>query len=848
MSVDPACGLSEAEAKRRLAAEGANALPGAGRRSFLTLALDVLSEPMLLLLLGAGAVYMMLGDIHDALILMAFAGLTVLIELVQEGRADRAIAALGELGAPQALVLRDGVRRRIPATEVVRGDILAIAEGDRITADGWLVDAQGLHADESILTGESVSVVKRSAASSEIGGELPLPGGDGLPAGFSGTLVVRGSGLLLATATGPATHMGKIGQSLASVDTSPPRLVAQTRGMVRWFALFGLAVSVLAGVLFGLLRGGWLDALLAGIALAMSMLPEELPVVLTLFLTMGALRLSRVRVLSRRGAAIESLGAATVLCTDKTGTLTLNRMAIAQLRLPDGQTFVPARDGNNDIPGQFVDLASLGILASLPQPFDPMEVAFHDLAQGACGQALMARQNNGWTLLRQYGLSPDLLAVTHVWSGPDGQRLGAVKGAPEAIAQLCRVDDAQRAELKATVKEMAAAGLRVLGVAEATWGDDALPDDPRGFPFVFRGLVGLADPLRADVPGAIAMLQAAGVRVVMITGDYPETAAAIAAEAGIRAGDVMTGPEIQELDDKALATRIRSVAVFARVMPEQKMRLVEALKSAGEIVAMTGDGVNDAPSLKAAHIGIAMGKRGTDVAREASAIVLLDDDFGAIPTALRLGRRIYDNLRKAIGFIVGVHIPIGGLALAPLLTGWPIILGPMHIALLEMVIDPICALAFEAEPDEPDVMERPPRDPDSALFPRSLVLWSVIQGLVALGAVVALAAWAQRLDPNAARSVIFAGLVMCVLVLVMANRSFVAGGGLRGLRGNGPLAFILLAVFAIFTLLLAAPAVAGLFRFTPIDGARLVPAVIAAVAAGAVLALLKPLFRKSLIH
>ncbi|MCB2080922.1 MAG: HAD-IC family P-type ATPase, partial [Novosphingobium sp.] len=577
-------GLSQADAAARLAAEGPNELPGGGRRSMLHVIADVLREPMLLLLIGAGVIYLVLGELYDALILMAFAGLSIVIAIVQEARTERAIDALRDLSLPHATVVRDGERSRIPSREVVRGDLLAVSEGSRIAADGWIFEAEGLHADEAILTGESVTVTKRALAG-EPGNSPPLPGGNDLPYAYSGTLAVRGTGLVLVDATGPHSRIGQIGQSLASLETETPRLTLQTRRLVRWLAAFGLVVSVLAVLLYGFLRGGWLEAMLSGIAIAMSMLPEELPIVLTLFMTMGAFRMSRARVLARRGTAIETLGAATVLCTDKTGTLTENRMEIADLWLPDGQVFQP---GSEDalLSDDHVGLARTGLLACLEEPFDPMEKAFHDLAATLDG----ARAN--YTLEKQYPITPDLLAMTHVWSQEDGSELiVAAKGAPETIADLCKLEAVQREDMEDSIAQMASHGLRVLAVASARWSGAELPDAQDGFAFEYRGLVGLADPLRQSVPGAVAELQEAGIRVVMITGDYPATAAAIAKQAGIATGRVMTGEEIARTDDDDLARHIAEVSVFARVMPEQKLRIVRALKAAGEVVAMTGDGV-----------------------------------------------------------------------------------------------------------------------------------------------------------------------------------------------------------------------------------------------------------------
>jgi Ca2+-transporting ATPase len=844
-------GLSQDEAAAILARNGPNELAGGGHRSLLFAVRDVLSEPMLLLLLAAGAIYFLLGDFRDAAVLSGFAGLTIVIAIVQEGRTDRAIEALRDLTMPMVLVIRDGERRQVPSREVVRGDIVVLSEGDRIPADGWLPEAEGLQADESILTGESVPTSKRACIAGDP--DLPpLPGGDGLPFVFAGTLVVRGNGILEVSATGPRTRMGAIGQSLATLETESPRLKRQTRRLVRLFAFFGIGVSLLATALFGLLRGGWLEAVLAGIALGMSMLPEELPVVLTLFMTMGALRMSRNRVLARRGAAIESLGAATVLCTDKTGTLTQNRMEIAELRLPDGQSLAIGGAGKLTPAGDFVDLAALGILACLEQPFDPMETAFHDLEARHGDAGLDRRRDEGLMLRKQYGFGTEMLAMSQIWSRDgDSEHVVATKGAPEAIADLCGLAGPERAALDAAVEAMASRGLRVLGVAEARWQGNDFPASQRAFAFAFRGLVGLADPLRESVPDAVRQLQDAGVRVVMITGDYPATAGAIAARAGIAGGALMSGQDLAALDDAALAARIVEVAVFARVLPEQKLRIVQALKSAGAIVAMTGDGVNDAPSLKAAHIGIAMGRRGTDVAREAAAIVLLDDDFGSIPVAVRLGRRIYDNLRKAMGFIFAVHIPIAGLALAPLLFGWPIILGPMHIALLEMIIDPVCSLAFEAEPEEDDIMRRPPRDPDGALFPRRLLAWAVLQGSVSLAMLLGLTLWAMDHAGGSIeemRSIVFAGLMAAVLVLVAINRAFRVSGSLSRARRNLPLVVIVgLAVLAS-VLMFEVPMVAGLFGFTMLDGAGLVAVAILTLGLLATLGLFKRPLRDMLVR
>lgn len=841
-------GLSEAQAQARLKAEGSNELPRPDRRTPLRIVVEVLREPMLALLLGGGVIYLAIGNLQDALILLAFATMSVVITIVQESRTERVLEALRDLTSPRALVIRDGVRKRIAGRDVVRGDIVVLAEGDRIPADAALIQSDDLQTDESLLTGESVPVRKAAGAPAD-SVKVPRPGGDDLPYVFSGSLVVRGTGIGEVIATGLRSEIGKIGQSLGAMETQPPRLQMQTRRLVRAFAVVGGAVSGLVVLLYGTLRGGWLDALLAGIALGMSMLPEEFPVVLTVFMAMGAWRISRARVLTRRAAAIETLGSATVLCTDKTGTLTENRMTITELRLKSGEVFLPRMAIGAGMPERFHALAEFGFLASTQDSTDPMEKAFHDLVSERLAESEHPPSPQ-WKLVHMYGLRRDLLAVSRVWQVSESKQdfVVAAKGAPEAIANLCRLSVAEFSALMQSVDAMAAEGLRVLGVARASFAGGLWPQSPRDFSFEFLGLVGLADPLRASVPAAVKECRSAGIRVVMITGDYPATARAIARQAGVDAEDMVTRQELEQLDEAALAERVRTASVFARIMPEQKLRIVSALKANGEIVAMTGDGVNDAPSLKAADIGIAMGGRGTDVAREASSIVLLDDDFGSIVTAIRLGRRIYDNLRKAMGFIFAVHVPIAGLALLPLVFGLPIVLQPMHIAFLEMVIDPVCSLVFEAETEEQDVMRRPPRDPNEPLFSWPLIGWSLLQGVFTFGLVAAIffGGFARGMPENEVRALTFFSLVLMIVSLIFVNRSFSTSLITALRRPNPALALVLLAVTVALSLTLLWPYASALFRFGPLHFDDLALTLGTALVALVFLELLKLLWRKDL--
>ena len=826
-------GLTQAEAARRLAVQGANELQRTNRRSALRIVFEVMKEPMLALLLGGGVVYLALGSLEEALILLIFASLSIGITVVQEARTERVLDALRDLTSPRALVIRDGQRARIAGREVVVGDLIVLSEGDRVPADATLIEATGLAADESLLTGEAVPARKKPPAHPANRPPSARAGGEDLPQVFSGSLIVRGTGIAEVTATGTRSELGKIGASLAALETETPHLQRQVQRLVLVMAVSGGLISLAVVVLYGVLRGGWLQAVLAGIAVGMSVLPEEFPMVLAVFMAMGAWRISKARVLTRRASAIETLGAASVLCTDKTGTLTENRMKVVELRLANGQ--VLAVDGA-PLADPFLDLAEVGTMASAPRPFDPMERAFHDLYPLDTGQSL----------IRSYPLTEGLLAMTQVWQTGKSQ-IATAKGAPEAIAGLCQLGPVATKAVNSQVNAMASQGLRVLGlaVAEATDLPSDLPAAQTGFAFRFLGLVGLADPLRAQVPAAVAECRAAGIKVVMITGDYPATARAIAAAAGLQGDTVITGPDLQAMTDEALARAVKTATIFARIQPEQKLRIVGAFKAGGAVVAMTGDGVNDAPSLKAAHIGIAMGGRGTDVAREAASMMLLDDDFGSIVTTIRLGRRIYDNLRKAMSFILAVHVPIAGLALMPLLFGMPLMFSPIHLAFLEMVIDPVCALVFEAEGAEPGLMRRPPRPALEPLFSGPTVLWSLFQGAVVLltvGAIVWFAP-AYGMSEGQTRALGFTSLVLSIVSLIFVDRATTSSILTAVMRPNTALMAVLPIVAATLSAALFWPPAQGIFGFAALPGLWLALPPVAAFAVLAGLELVKPIWR-----
>lgn len=811
-------GLSEKDAASRLANEGYNELPSSKQRSIFVIAFEVAREPMFLLLVACGMIYLFLGDLREALMLLGFVFVVLGITLYQERKTERALEALRDLSSPRALVVRDGNQKRIAGREVVRGDVIVLNEGDRVPADAVLFSCINLSIDESLLTGESASV--RKTACSKIP-SMTKPGGDDLPCVYSGTLVVKGQGIATVEAIGANTEIGKIGKAIQSVEIEETPLQIETGTIVRKLAFLGVFFCLLVIVVYGLTRGNWLNGFLAGITLEMALLPEEFPVVLTIFLALGAWRISQKRVLTRRVPAVETLGSATVLCVDKTGTITQNRMSVSRIYAQGAFYQVDCRVPES-IPEAFHEVIEFSILASQKDPYDPMEKAFREL--GEISLSRTEHLHDDWTLVQEYPLSNSLMALSHVWKSPAGSEyVIAAKGSPEAIAKLCHLSEQERGSLTGTIESMARDGLRILGVARAKFKITDLPGEQHDFAFEFLGFAGLADPVRPGVLEAVRECSNAGIRVVMITGDYPGTAANIADQIGLRHDDgIITGSELDSMKEGELQKRIGNVNIFARVVPEQKLRIVQALKKNGDVVAMTGDGVNDAPALKAAHIGIAMGGRGTDVAREASALVLLDDDFSSIVQAVRMGRRIFDNLKKAVAYILAVHVPIAGISLIPVLLKWPLVLLPVHIVFLELIIDPACSVVFEAEPEEADVMTRPPRRVDAPLFGRRMVAISLLQGVSVMLIIFAVYA-ASRMrgqGETEARAMTFTTLIIANIGLIFTNRSW-SQLIINTLRTkNAALWWVTGGALAVLGLVLSFPFLRNLFRVTilnPVD-------------------------------
>ena len=802
-------GLTNEEAAKRLAEFGPNTIARQDRRSFGAIARETLREPMFLLLLAAAGLYLIFGDLAEGVFLSAGALLSLSLVVIQEVRSERALAALNALAEPRARVMRDGALVTIEARELVLGDIVLLAEGARVPADGELVEGSALEVDESTLTGEAAACTKVAAAARERTDTSPKDSSE--TSVFASTLVRRGQALAEVTRTGPSTRIGQIGAALHEIREQPTLVQRDIRWLISRIGILALVFCVVVAVTYGLVRHDWFQGALSGLTLAISLIPEEFPMVLVIFMTLGAWRMAKHNVLVRRSAVIETLGATTLLCADKTGTITQNQMALRRIwRAGQGHD---ASDQLADEPRTVVEAAQL---ASAVQPHDPMDVAVH-AAAGPPGNA---------DLVQSYPLSPEFLAVVQVWKAPGGGSLiYAAKGAPETILDLCQLDNLARGNAERAIHEMANEGMRVLGVATARV-EGAAELDPKHLNYVLEGLLGFEDPVRSDVPPALELAREAGVQVAMITGDYPATALAAAREAGIdTAGGVLTGAEVE------VASDISRVRVFARVMPEQKLLLVRRFKDAGHIVAMTGDGVNDAPALAAADVGIAMGQRGTDVAREAADLILLDDRFASIVTGIALGRRIFTNLRRAMTYITAVHIPVAGVVLLPLLLGLPPMLYPMHLVLLELIIDPLCSIVFEAEPSEADAMKRPPRNSHEPLFGSSQIAIAALDGLVLLAGVLGLYAWFHEsgASEGQARAASFIALVAGHLALAPAVMT-------RSGRSPVPHSRILWLVTAgaslLLALMLVVPELREIMRFAAPDAGQLLLGLAVGIAAG----------------
>ena len=714
-------GLTAEQARKLQEKYGKNELAPQKKQSFIRKALRTICEPMFLLLLIAATIYFFLGEPRDGAIMLIFVVGIISIDIIQEWKTDQTLNALKDLSAPHVQVIRDGKQQTIESVNLVPGDLMIISEGVKIPADGKILDENDLCVDESSLTGEAEGVWKVSTDKAEPSSDYWRK-----DTCYAGTLVTQGSAVIRVEKIGAATEYGKIGTHVASVPESRTPLQKQTGSLVKTCSLIAMILFVLVCVFtyFDLpdhtFTARITESILSGVTLAMAMIPEEFPVILTVFLSMGAWRLAKRQSLVRKLPSVETLGAVSVLCVDKTGTITMNQMSVQDVWTPTGETETL--------------IETMG-LACETNAYDPMEKAMvtYCEANGIGKDHLF-----GGTLISEYAFTNELKMMGHVWRH-DGEIVIAAKGSPEKILTLCTLSGKERKQAEDKVLELSSQGLRVIAVGIGKPADEnAVPTAITDCRLTLCGLVGLIDPPRESVKEDIRRCTKAGIRVVMITGDNGITASAIAKQIGMPNSDrIITGDELNGMSDEELRNRVHNVNIFSRVIPEHKMRIVKALKGNGEIVAMTGDGVNDAPALKYADIGIAMGKRGSEVSREAADLILMDDNFTTIVDTVRDGRRIYDNIRKAVGYVFTIHIPIAFAALlAPFLRINPsdLFLLPLHVVLLELIIDPTCSIVLERQPAERNIMERKPRKAMEQILTRGILLKSVTQGLTIFAA------------------------------------------------------------------------------------------------------------------
>lgn len=818
-------GLSSKEVSEKIKKFGYNELPSSQPKNLFTIAFEVMKEPMFLLLLSCGFLYLILGDYTEGIILLCTIFLIIGTTFYQYRKTERALEAMQKLSSPRVLVQRDERQYKVAGREIVPGDLIFLYEGDRVPADCLLLTASNFTVDESLLTGESIPVQKSIEKD-----ENRI---------FSGTLVVQGRAEARVKHTGSSAELGKIATSLSELEQQETQLQKEMKVLITRLGILGGFISISIILLFYFSRGNFVQSVLNGLSAAIAILPEEFPVVLTVFLALGSWRLSKKNVLTRKPSAIENLGSATVLCSDKTGTITQNKMQVVVIA--NNQSKV----GEEEFSTRLEEINSILESAIFATPFDsidPMEKAILEL-----------KKINNFTYLspgeviKQYTMSKEMLAMTMVY--PDLSPTSSMlddsfnlysKGAPEAILNACNLEASEYDENMKIVHELAALGYRVLGVASSkmTTKSSELPSLQKDLSFNFQGFLALEDPIRKEVPQAIQDCKRAGVKVVMITGDYPITAKSIGNQIGIHDPTILTGQELDALTEEEFVKKIELIDIFARVVPEQKLRIVNAFTQKGEIVAMTGDGVNDAPALKAAQIGIAMGNKGTDVAREASSLVLLDDNFASIVAAIRQGRKIYDNLQKAMSYIIAIHIPIIGLTLLPAFFSFlPLLLLPLHIVFMELIIDPVCSIAFESEQEEKNIMNRKPRNSKQKFFGFDKISFSVFQGLLLLACVVFVyfLSIEEGHTDGEVRAIAFSSLIIGNIFLILTNLSKTRSFLSVFLEKNYPIYFILFLALLMLILILNVPYLQSVFSFESPGSKHYISAIVSAVVMLAVL-------------
>ncbi|TGL11369.1 cation-translocating P-type ATPase [Leptospira meyeri] len=802
-------GLTQEQVRKNRTQYGANEISSSKKKGVFQMFIGVVTEPMILLLISISIVYLLLGDRGEALLLLLSVVGIITITFYQEKKTETAISALRSLASPRTNVIRDKQIIRIEGKDVVYDDLLILNEGDRVPADCELISDRMFSCDESLLTGESVPVSKSQSHSV-----------------FCGSLVVSGEGVCRVNAVGNHTEIGKIGRKIADETVGRTLLEIEVARLVRNLFIVAASLCVILALYFGIVKSQWLHGLLSGLTLAIGLMPEELPLVLTIFFALGAFRLSTKNVLVRRSSIIETLGAATVLCSDKTGTITQNKMKVG-IVVTKSETVTLQTESN--LSEDVKKLLDIAYCASKHPSFDPMDIAISD-----CLVSFHEIEDSALLSVKDFPLTPDHLTMVRVIKEKNVYHSYA-KGSPEAIFDLCQFDSTESNFWITKTNELAKDGYRVLGVAKSKTPALDVPEDRKQVEYLFYGLLAFLDPIREIVPLAVKTAYDSGIRVIMITGDYPETAKNIADQIGLKDSHlVYTGKALDSLNEAELQSVIRTCNVFSRVSPEDKWRIVRMLKADGEIVAMTGDGVNDAPALRTANIGVAMGERGTDVAREAADIVLLDDSFSSILESVRIGRQIFDNLKKALGYLIGVHIPIVGITFFPIIFNWPIVvLSAIHIVFMEMVIDPTCTIVFERESQESDLMKRKPRETSEPLLDRELFINSLIQGAISLLSVVS-SYWITELflkgnsGPQVVSTATFVTLVFSNLFLILANRSLHESMWSRMRIPNPIIRLVFAGTIGVLFLSMYLPGLNDMFHFVPLNFVQFSSAILVA--------------------
>jgi Ca2+-transporting ATPase len=797
-------GLSDAEVTASRNKHGSNAIRTKKNGGLIAALADLVKEPMVILLLAAAAIYFVMGHTDDGIFMVVAIVLVAAISLFQESRSRNALEKLKYYTQPGSKVIRNGQVLVIPSAELVVGDSLIAEEGMSITADGTIVQANDFSVNESVLTGESMAVYKdQHSEDNRI---------------YSGTLAVSGLAIVTVTAIGNATRLGQIGETVDSIATERTPLEKQIANFVKKMVVAGAIVFVIVWGINYYDSGSLPDSLLKALTIAMSVLPEEIPVAFTTFMALGAWRLMKMGIVVKQMKTVETLGSATVICTDKTGTITENKMALARLFVP-GEGIVSTENPYSDTTRMLLRTA---MFASEPIPFDPMETALHQ----AYTKNTATDERPAFTMVHEYPLGGKPPMMTHVFENKNGERIIAAKGAPEAIMAVSDLDANAAAQVQQALQNLAAEGFRVLAVAESSWTGNDFPEQQQELPFVFKGLLAFYDPPKANIGEVLQQFYQAGINVKIVTGDNAATTSAIAQQTGFRGYDqTMTGDELMALSETELQQKVSTTQVFTRMYPEAKLRIINALKANQEIVAMTGDGVNDGPALKAAHIGIAMGKKGTEIAKQAASLILLEDDLSSMIDAVAMGRKIYSNLKKAIQYIISIHIPIILTVFIPLAAGWiyPNIFSPVHIIFLELIMGPTCSIIYENEPIEKQTMQQQPRPFTTTFFNARELATSVVQGLV-ITAVCLIAyqyAVAQNAGEAATRTMVFTTLISANISLTLVNRSFYYSVFTTLQYRNRLIPFIIGITVLITAMLLYIPPLARFFDFETPSGTLL---------------------------